>query len=98
MVVYDTITQRKKYVLSFKEEKIKYWVSIAFPAAQQESKYIVSLSGNFLSERNKDKESREKQNSSAAAIQASDKMEGEIIACYWSLGGTGKILAWIKLS
>ncbi len=24
--------------------------------------------------------------------------DGEIIACYWGLSGSGKILAWVKLS
>lgn len=34
IAIYDTITQRKKHLLVFKEEKIKYWVSLAFPGTQ----------------------------------------------------------------
>lgn len=97
IAIYDTITQRKKYVLSFKEERVKYWVSLAFPSAQQEAKYIVSLSGNNLSERSKDREFKERQTATTINSLA-DKVEGEIIASYWSLQGGGKVLCWIRLS
>lgn len=72
-------------MLQFKEEKIKYWVSMAFPSAQQEAKYFISLSGNFLSERNKEKELKERMSGTSLAALAADKMDGEVVACYWSL-------------
>ncbi|EAS05472.2 WD40 domain protein (macronuclear) [Tetrahymena thermophila SB210] len=100
IAIYDTITQRKKHILNFKEVKIKYWVSLAFPSSQQEAKHLVSLSGNCLSERHKDKESkdRDSKEKQSSAQQGSDKIEGEIIACYWNLSGSGKILAWVQVS
>ncbi|EGR29835.1 WD repeat protein [Ichthyophthirius multifiliis] len=90
IIIYDTITQRKKHQLVFREEKIKYWVSIAFPDQNMESKHIVSLSGNYLTERHKEKDSKEK--------NLPTTPDGEIVVCYWGLSGSGKILAWVKLS
>lgn len=55
-----------------------------------ESKHIVSLSGNYLTERHKEKDSKEK--------NLPTTPDGEIVVCYWGLSGSGKILAWVKLS